>query len=70
MREALDIASVIVWARTEANRHARAVRLGEILTGRAAGRTRDAQIAISDHCGIDVPDKAMVQLVSGRSGEG
>ena len=41
----------------------RAVDLGDVLTGRSVGRTSDEQITVSDHCGLDIQDAAMAQLV-------
>ena len=42
---------------------ARAVDLGDVLTGRAAGRTAPEQLTVSDHCGLGIQDAAMAQLV-------
>jgi len=41
----------------------RAVDLGDVLTGPAAGRTDDQQITIADLCGLGIQDAAMAQLV-------
>jgi ornithine cyclodeaminase len=41
----------------------RAVELGDVLTGRAAGRTSATQVTVSDHCGLGLQDAAMAQLV-------
>ena len=43
--------------------HANAVELGDVLTGRAEGRTDAAQITVSDHCGLGIQDAAMAELV-------
>ncbi len=42
---------------------ARAVELGDVLTGRATGRTSATQLTVSDHCGLGLQDAAMAQLV-------
>lgn len=39
------------------------VELGDVLTGRAEGRTDPAQITVSDHCGLGIQDAAMAELV-------
>lgn len=41
----------------------RCVELGDVLTGRALGRTDPAQITVSDHCGLGIQDAAMAELV-------
>ncbi|MEM9518162.1 MAG: hypothetical protein AAGA37_02495 [Actinomycetota bacterium] len=40
-----------------------AVALGDVLTGRAAGRMHDRQRIVSDHCGLGVQDAAIAELV-------
>lgn len=42
---------------------AQAVELGDVVTGRAAGRTSADQLTVSDHCGLGIQDAAMAQLV-------
>ncbi len=46
----------------ESLRH-RAVDLGRVLTGTAAGRTADDQITVADLCGLGVQDAAIAELV-------
>ena len=41
----------------------RTVELGDVLTGRASGRTDATQLTVSDHCGLGIQDAAMAQLV-------
>ena len=41
----------------------RAVELGDVLTGRTAGRTTARQLTVSDHCGLGIQDAAMAELV-------
>ena len=44
-------------------RDVRAVELGDVLSGRVAGRASPAQLTVSDHCGLGIQDAAMAQLV-------
>ena len=44
----------------------RAIDLGDLLTGRAEGRTADNQITVADLCGLGIQDAAMAQLVMSR----
>ena len=39
------------------------VELGDVLTGRASGRTDPSQLTVSDHCGLGIQDAAMAELV-------
>ena len=43
--------------------HDRAIELGNLLTGRASGRTSAADITLADLCGLGVQDAAMAELV-------
>jgi ornithine cyclodeaminase/alanine dehydrogenase-like protein (mu-crystallin family) len=43
------------------------VELGDVVTGRAPGRTDDEQITIADLCGLGIEDTAMANLVLRRA---
>jgi ornithine cyclodeaminase len=43
------------------------VELGDVLTGRALGRTADQQITVADLTGVGVQDVAVVNVVVGRT---
>lgn len=47
----------------------RCVELGDVLTGRATGRTSAEQITVSDHCGLGIQDAAMAELVMTKLAE-
>ena len=66
--DAIVADSIEVTARVGELAHApdaleRAVELGDVLTGRSAGRTQADQLTVSDHCGLGVQDAAMAELV-------
>lgn len=44
----------------------RAVELGDVLTGRSAGRSNDHDLTVTDLCGLGIQDAAMAQLVMDR----
>jgi len=44
----------------------RAVNLGDVLTGAAEGRQSDADITVTDLCGLGIQDVAMAELVMSR----
>jgi ornithine cyclodeaminase len=49
---------------------ARAVTLGDVLTGRSPGRTSPEQITLADLCGLGVQDATIAELVVTRLAEG
>lgn len=48
----------------------RATSLGDVLTGRAPGRTDDQQTTVVDLCGLGIQDAAMAELVLASLGRG
>lgn len=64
--DAVDVAARVGELQHAAEQVSRATSLGDVLTGRALGRSNGQQITVADLCGLGIQDAAMAELVMER----